>query len=197
MKTFKNRQNFLVLVPHRDIRGILRKNGEKQFKENCSGFYTFPWVAPLASLSEPLSADELKNITHSLREITNGEKFNAVDYSYTVFPSSPDNMKLFGPKLDLILSPRAFGTAVEKIESIFSPVVIGVCLIPETFEQQVRVGLCGSWLTSSSEIPLAKISFRAAAVANMHWQPFQLNNEKCFKWEIEKLFWLPKKIKTA
>jgi len=181
MKTAKSRQNFLVLVPHRDTRGILHK-------ENISGAYTFPLVAPLASLSEPLSADELKHTARSLREITSGEKFNAADYSYTVFPSSSDNMKLFGPKLDLILPPCAFGTATEKIESIFSPIVIGAYLVPKTYEQQLRafVPLC--------EIPLSNFSFRAAAIANMYWQPAQLNNEKGFKWKIGKLVWLPKKI---
>jgi len=187
MKTKKNRQNFLVLVPHNEIRDILRKNREKIFKEAFrEAAYDFPFAAPVASLSQPLSGGELKHIARLLREITGGAKFNAVDCSYAVFPSSPDNMKLFGPKLDLILPPCALGTAAEKIKSIFSPVVIGACLTPEIFEPPVR----GSYsrLTSSPEI-----SFRAAAVANMYWQPCRLKGEKCFKWKIDRLFWLPKK----
>ena len=191
MKTVLNRQYFLVLVPHKDTCGILQKFCENLFRKGLSNVYTFPCAAPLASLTEPLSADELKQIARSLREITGGEKFNAIDYSYTVFPLSPGNMKLFGPKLDLILSPCVPGTAAEKIESIFSPAVIGAFLTPETYEQQLRafVPLC--------EIPLPNFSFRAAAVANMYWQPGLLNNEKGYKWKIDKLVWLPKATKVA
>jgi len=184
MKTVKNRQKFLVLVPHKDIRGILHK-------ECISGTYTFPLVAPLASLSKPLSADELKNMARSLREANGMDKFDLTDLTSAAFPTGDDEMELYGPCLKINI-PEITGSAVQKIINKFSPVIIGACLIPKDNKEQVRFGscgMCGSWLNSSSEL-----SFRAAAVANMYWQPAQLNNEKGFKWKIDKLFWLPKKI---
>ena len=184
MKTKKNRLNFLVLVPHRDVRGILQK-------ENISGAYTFPLVAPLVSLSKPLSADELKNIARSLREANGMDKFNLIDFTSTTFPTGDGEMELYGPSLKINI-PEITSSAAQKIKKLFSPLVIGTCLIPKDNKEQVHFdscGSCGSWLNSSHEI-----SFRAAAVANMYWQPAQLNNEKGFKWKIGKLVWLPKKI---
>jgi len=185
MKTAKSRQNFLVLVPHRDTRGILHK-------ENISGSYTFPLVAPLASLSKPLSADELKHTARSLREANGMDKFYLTDFTSVAFPTGDGEMELFGSCLKINIL-EITGSAVQKIIKIFSPLVIGTCLIPKDNKEQVRFGscgMCGSWLNSSSEL-----SFRAAAIANMYWQPAQLNNEKGFKWKIGKLVWLPKQLR--
>ena len=187
MKTAKNGQNFLVLVPHRDTRGIL-------YKENISGAYTFPLVAPLASLSKPLSADELKHTARSLRKANGMDKFNLTDLTSAAFPTGYGEMDLFGLCLKINI-PEITGSAVQKIIKIFSPLVIGTCLIPKDNKEQVHFGSCGlcsSWLNSSPEI-----SFRAAAIANMYWQPAQRNNEKGFKWKIGKLVWLPKVTKVA
>ena len=186
METKKNRQFFLVLIPHRDARGILRKNSESFFKEEYSQVYTFPWVAPLASLSKPLKADELKHAARSLREANGMDKFNLTDFASAAFPTGSGEMELFGPCLKINI-PETTGSAAKKIIKNFSPVIIGSCLIPKDNKEQ----FCGSNSLLNS---YCEASFRAAAVANMHWQPGKLNNEKGFKWEIDTLTWLPKNI---
>jgi len=204
METKKNKQNFLVLVPHRDSRIILRKYSDKLLTEGISGVYTFPLAAPLAALSEPLSADELKQAARSLRENNGLHKFNLTYFTSAAFPAGNGEIDLFGPYLNINTHEIVAGSAAKKIIKLFTPVVIGTFLIPKDNKEQARVGTAeplarGSYSrssrqNSSAEISLSCISFRAAAVANMHWQPGQLNNEKGFKWKIDRLTWLPKNI---
>jgi hypothetical protein len=98
MKTKKNKQFFLVFVPHRDIRQELEKNTSFFNISNLGGMYTFPRVAPLFSLSKELEIEELKQIALSLREFSGWGKINATQTSITTFPSGSDDMALFGPR---------------------------------------------------------------------------------------------------
>ena len=188
----KSKDIFLVLAPHRDARLLVKKYFETLTAAGLTGVYTFPWVAPLALLSRPLCDEELKNCAHSLRELIGREKFYAAKTSGLKFPSGTKNMILFGPCLDLCITDNNLGKISKKIKSLFSPLVIGTHLLP--------VG--GSDLSGSEENikpqfnssipPCEKLEFRAAAVANMFWQPLPTGKQNGFKWKIGKLFWLPR-----
>ena len=193
---------FLVLVPHNDVRVLLRKHGELLLKDGLTGVYLFPWAAPIAELSEMFNADELKYTAQSLRNITNGEKFSVTEAETASFPSEKEKMILLGHGLDLKITEKVFGEGIKKIKNIFTPLIIGSLLIPESDKQQSRasqtedlISLCEKF--SSRAAPREKLSFRAAAVANMHWKPFKNGDEAGYRWKIGKLFWLPNKIKST
>ena len=176
METLKKGTNvFLVLVPHRDIRVALRKFSETlDIKE----VYPFPWVAPLAVLSKPLKADELKQIAASLRNRT--EKFCAKEPLINAFPAGKDSLSLLGTSLNLEIEPDIINK-LRFMEVIKNPVV-GMYLIPKNNTKLLR------------EIPVSvknvpKLSFRAAAAANMY---FCKKSEDTYLWKIDKLYWLPK-----
>jgi hypothetical protein len=193
MKTKKQRaQIFLVLVPHRDIRLVLRNYSAALFRAGFDGAYNFPWVAPLAVLSRPLNAEELKRCARSIREAAGNGKINAGQASYTAFPVLGQNQEdcvLYGPRLDISI-PRDIGLA-QKAADFFSPPVIGACLLPADGGKNANI-------PSPPEL-----SFRAAAVANMYWRtlpPYdgtQQGGAAGYKWKIGKLRWLAPVKKKA
>ncbi|MCL2442337.1 MAG: hypothetical protein FWD13_02600 [Treponema sp.] len=202
MKTIKNRHVFLVLVPHRDIRVELRKHSDLLIKNGLTGVYSFPWVVPLAVLSRPLNTNELKHTAYTLRQITGKNKITSIESSVTIFPAGTEDMELYGSKLDLNIPANTFSDASQKITSFLLPPVLGSFLIIPSFNNQnkkaelheqskvfARKPPCPS--VSSVVKNNLQLSFRAAAVANMYWQPFQTDGETGFKWEIGKLSWLP------
>jgi hypothetical protein len=181
METEKKRHIFLVLVPHRDTRLILRKYSEGLFKAGFPGAFHFPWVSPLAAITNPLKREELKIFAHNIRKACRKEKFRAEGICGLAFPDTADNTVLSGARLDINLSDLKISSDFlieKKIKSFYSPSVLGACL-----------------LSSGSEEPLPcppEISFRAAAVANMFWQPAkQPDGAQGFKWKIGALSWLP------
>ena len=190
MKTIENdRHIFLVLVPHRDIRIKLKKftaslikNSLAVSKSSLAGVYNYPWVAPLAVLSQPFSIDELKKIARSLREDADGMKIPAGENQITIMDTD-ENLSLFGPCLDMKnFNALKTSAALLKIKAVLSPIVIGACLIQKAGEQQL------SGLFASSP-PQEELTFRAAAIANMFWKA---DCNGGFKWKIGKLCWLPK-----
>jgi hypothetical protein len=186
MKTEKQRtQIFMVLVPHRDTRLTLRKYSDALFKAGFAGAYQFPWVAPLAVLSRPLTSDELKNFARSIRESTGGGKIIADEWTRTAFLPGGETT-LFGLRLDLSLAKDTPGS--QKIIEFFSPPVIGACLL--------------SAGDATAPPPPPALSFRAAAVANMFWRPLHAGGEKPdaiigYKWKIGNLRWLAAARKKA
>jgi len=169
-------------------------------KKNCKSLteaYDFPYISPFASLSKPLEPGELKQLAAAIRKSIGSEKFNITNDDYTAFN---EEMILYGPKLDILLPYSLLEICTKKIKTILSPAVIGTCLMPNAIEQKVRVRIegsrtfssssCGSWLNTG-------FSFRAAAVANMYWQPIRTNGEIAYKWKIGKLCWLPKQFKST
>ena len=183
---------FLVLVPHRDTRVLVRKYSDALAGTGLTGWYTFPWVAPLAVLSQPLCDEELKKCAHSLREIIGGNKIFTAEISGTKFSAGTEEMALFGPRLDLSITGKDLGETILKIKNLFSPFVIGTYLLPV-----VRSGVSqdsgeNQMMQPNAPIPQCeKLGFRAAAVANMFWRQFKTGSQKYFKWKIGKLFWLP------
>ena len=183
MKTKKQRAKiFLVLVPHRDIRLVLRNYSAALFKAGYAGAFHFPWVAPLFALSRPFNEDELKHAARVLRDIA-GEGKIPVSQSATVdFPINGNNTVIFGPSLNFAIHSETL-CASKKIESVFSPPVIAALFCEAGYDY--------------SAIPAPpQLSFRAAAVANMYWRPLrnnageQPNTVIGYKWKIGKLCWL-------
>ena len=194
MKTNKEHSHiFFVLVPHGDVRLVLRKYSDSLFKNGFHGAYSFPWAAPLAALSHPLSEDELKYCARTLREAVINQNlsdeaaetqregrgiFYADESSFTAFG---DGLALFGPCLSGFPPPNSgiYGGITGKVTSFFSPPVIGTCLLPKGLPK----GDCHSISP--------QISFRAAAVANMFWRVNDQGGSFYSKWKIGKLHWLP------
>jgi len=178
MKTDKpHRQLYLVLVPHRDIRLILKDYSLNLFKHGFYGAFHIPWIAPLAAISRPFNTDELKNCARILKTSLKGGKFFTSDAATVPFPLNEQGFSIYGPKLDINLSPGALGEAEKKINCIFSPPVIGALLR----DGKETVALP----------PPPQVSFRAAAAANMYLFPLFKNGVIGLKWKIGKLHWLP------
>jgi len=173
METKKDRaQVFLVLVPHRDVRLLLRKYSDTLFKAGFDGAYQFPYLAPLAALSRPMNSDELKQFALSIGQAAGG-KINAAEGARTAFPDS--GAALFGLRLNIDIAKNA--PKNQKVINFFTPPVIGACLLSAS--------------DTSALPPPPELSFRAAAVANMYWRPVKTDAAVIgYKWKIGNLRWL-------
>jgi hypothetical protein len=188
MKTINYREGtretkiFLVLVPHRDVRLVLRNHSAALFKAGFDGAFHFPWVAPLFALSRPFNEGELKHAARVLRDIAGKGKISAAQAAAADFPINENGAVIFGPSLNLTIDSETLG-ASKKIKSVFSPPVTGSLLCDTGFDY--------------SAIPAPpQLSFRAAAVANMYWRPLRNHAGEQpggiigYKWKIGKLCWL-------
>jgi hypothetical protein len=185
---------FLVLVPHRDIRLVLRNFSSALFKAGFSGAYHFPWVAPLAALSRPLDREELKHCARSLRQAAGGEKICAAEASFTTFPPE-SGTALFGPRLGFQI-PQDTGGG--KAVYLFPQPVIGAALLDADEIAAFTTAGNADAMPPQPTVPVAvppaapKLSFRAAAVANMFWRPMKTKDAAAgYKWKIGPLCWLP------
>ena len=180
----------LVLVPHRDARLPLRAWSGALFAAGVYGAWFFPWAAPLAILSRPFSADELKHCASALRERSlaggNDGKITAGPAAAQVFPAgcfgeAEGDAALFGPVLNIAVPPELFSdNEAGKITCHFSPLVIGSALV-RGFDTE-----------KSALPPPPRLSFRAAALANMIFRPRGAGEGGCsFEWKTGKLYWLP------
>ena len=204
-----NKQHYLVLVPHRDVRVKLRKFHDDLIKEGLNGFYSFPDIVPLAELSKPLKTDELKHIAVSLREFLGKEKIRVGELSSIKFPAGKEDMELFGYRLELDIPEKILessensthgGTedtkarrnkkSCKKIKNLISPLIIGSFLFPKINVNSEKDNIN---LLRASVPPCEKsaYTFTSAAVANMSWQPDQADGELIFNWNIGKLSWMP------
>ena len=167
---------------------MLRKYSGALFGEGVTGAYHFPWAAPLAALSRPLDSVELKHCARTLREAAGDGKINAVEACFTAFPPE-SGAALFGPRLEIAV-PKDIGG--EKAVGLFSPTVIGACLFDSAGNAAVAAGAGAASLPAPP-----KLSFRAAAVANMFWRPLKTDGTASgYKWKIGPLCWLPPVRKT-
>jgi hypothetical protein len=178
------------MVPHCDTRGALRDWSERLFASGCLGAWSFPWAAPLALLSAPLSGEELKLSAAALREETlarGGDgTFRAGGTAGADFPATRagglSQRSIFGLRFDPALDPGVSlfsGSAAEKILFRFSPLLLGCGILRE-----------GEALPP---IPPPSLSFRAAALANMSFRPLSGGCAAySFTWSIGKLRWLPR-----
>jgi hypothetical protein len=189
MKTSNFR--LLVLVPHRDARLPLRAWSASLFAAGYPGAWSFPWLAPLALLKRPLSAEELKRLAHALRRQLNSEggKFIAKQSSLCALPAEfPEGRAAFvyGPTLDAGLGDDFYEPVADAISSRISPLVLGTALVREADKVP-------SPTDPTSSTP--QIAFRAAALANMSYIPLQSSGVQSgysFEWKLGPLHWLPK-----
>jgi hypothetical protein len=165
---------FLVLVPHRDVRLVLRNYSASLFRAGFSGAFCFPWAAPLAALSRALNDAELKNCARVLREAL-GSKICAGQPGTCAF----GNEALFGPRIDIGDLSGVLTDAAGKVTEIFPQPVIRACLLQANEAENAAFP------------PPPELSFRAAAVANLHWRRTDEGGALGVKWKIGKLCWLP------
>ncbi|MCL2210898.1 MAG: hypothetical protein FWB95_03130 [Treponema sp.] len=196
MKTDKTKASiFLVLVPHNDARGEIRKYSQSLFKNGFKGVYGFPNAVPIASLSKPLNSDELKYIAKSIRTAAAGEKFKTLETACASFLSDENSLTVFGPRLNFNITQDMFADTGLKIKTLISPLIVGSWLIPKTSEQHVHARANAGSQSYPPFYPFPETSFRAAAVANMFWRPVNENEEIVYKWKIGKLSWLSRPVK--
>jgi hypothetical protein len=185
LKTHQRRRaaetlTLLVLVPHRDARLPLRAWSAALFAAGVAGAWSFPWAAPVAVLSRPLSAEELRDRARALRDFslaeTGGGKIKTGPAARAAFPGSVlGGAAIFGPVLD-IPAGLFSAEASEKIIRPVSPPVLGAALV---------------WDSGAAEYPAPPaLSFRAAALANMIYRPLGSGGVS-FEWKIGKPHWLP------
>jgi len=168
---------YLVLVPHRDVRLVLRNYSVSLFKAGFSGAFSFPWAAPLAAVSRALNDAELKNCSRFLREAL-GNRICAARAGTCSF----EDAVLFGPRIKIDSLPGIPKDAAGKVTEIFPQFVIGTCLLPASDAKNAA-------LPAPPEL-----SFRAAAVANLYWRRTDEGGALSVKWKIGNLRWLPKII---
>jgi hypothetical protein len=174
----------------------MRKWSGRLFAAGFEGAWSFPWLVPLALLSRPFSAAELKSLALVLREqslAAGGEgKFKTGAAGEANFPAEaanaaeavPGGISVFGPLLDPGLPDLAFPeSASGKILYRFSPAVLGSALLAGS--DKARGPLAGF-------PPAPALSFRAAAVANTAFRPLPSGDKNySHEWETGKLCWLP------
>ena len=183
---------FLVIVPHRDTRLILRSYLEILPETGIDGMYSFPLAAPLAALSHPFNTDELKLCARALKKDVSascGGKFFSNSSGNIDFPVSCNySMRLFGSRLNLEVDLKKLLNCAEglkspaqKINNVFSPLIIGTCLLTK----------------DETPPPPPHITFSAAALANMYFRPVygSKDSDVEYKWKIGNLTWLPKKVR--
>ena len=171
----KHKSIYLVLVPHRDTRLILRNYSAALFRAGFTGAFCFPWAAPLAAVSQALNNAELKNCSRALREIA-GSKICSNQSASCAF----EGAALFGPRIDIGGLQDWLGGAAGKVTETFPQPVIGACLLPAAE-------------AGGSALPVPpQLSFRTAALANMYWKSVDKGGAFGARWKIGNLCWLPK-----
>ena len=175
----KHTDIFLVLVPHRDVRLVLRNYSVSLFRAGVSGAFCFPWSAPLAAVSRALDDAELKNCARVLRKAL-GSKISASQPRTCAF----GNEALFGPRIEINSLPDVLKDAAGKVTEIFPQPVIGACL------------LSASETESAILPPPPELSFSAAAVSNLYLRRTDEGGALNVRWKIGKLCWLPPSRKS-
>ncbi|MDR1287568.1 MAG: hypothetical protein LBK08_08180 [Treponema sp.] len=172
-----------VLVPYGESRAAARALSASLFARGVQGAWAFPWVLPLALLRRPLGREELKILAGRLREasLDGGGRIQSGEGAALPFPESAPApfraLSVYGPVMDLPLSPGLFG-GMDGILHVFSRAVLG-CAI------------------AAAAPDAGKISFRAAAAANMLYRredpagPGKDTAGLFFTWKLGKPVWLP------
>ena len=203
----KDVRRFIVLVPHRDSLKPLEEYRAKLFAAGFIGAWSFPMTAPLASVSRPFNADELKEPGRNIRDLTkktDGKIIcsGSVNSIYTTENTElysegteeerrrpltgarghgdKKGLSFFGVPLNLAVEEAIFPqTARDKILGIFSPPV-----------------LCAALVDSGEKPPSEEgpsLSFRAASLANLAIRPLESGAAGySFEWKMGPLIWLPK-----
>ena len=177
---------FVILIPHRDIQGLLEKMGKELFAAGFLGAHSFPRAAPLARLSGPLNREELKGLAWNIRELTkkNDVKITSTLPAHGFFSGA---LSFYGPQLDLYFDESIFPESGKgKILDWISPPVLCTAItekksVPKVFDPP-------------REFPRETLSFRAGALANLAMRPLaQGEADYSYEWKMGPLIWLPGK----
>ena len=175
----KQTSRFVILVPHRDSLKPLEAYRQKLFAAGFCGAYSFPLAAPLASVSRPLSREELKELARNVRDDLCGRKTAKIQSAETAFARCGP-LSFLGIFLDFSVEEALFPrSAREKIIAMpDSPVLCAA--LADSGEKRVL-----------EEAPV--LSFRAASLANLALRPLSNGDPRCsFEWKIDPPVWLPK-----
>jgi hypothetical protein len=172
---------FTVLVPHRDCLPALDDYRRRLFAAGFEGAWSFPAAAPLARLSRPLDAGELKTAASELRSLLG---------SRMISPAVEGECAGWGPY-------RFFGTMLD----LPSPALPAGAIL-QRWEKPILAPAILRHQPPFSEKPQAPcIAFRAAALANLALTPVLPENtaefasfeaDYSFNWELGPLCWLPR-----
>jgi hypothetical protein len=193
MKTDAGSFLFAALIPHGNAVSVFEKFRQRLFALGLDGAFSFPAAVPLALLSRPLTAVELKTAAAELRKLLGDRKMvlSALPEnspSAGAGPFRPDGISFFGPSLDMPFPALPESAVISRWEKpALAPAVLG----PGGAEQ-VRV------LAEQGRLPAPpELSFRAAALSNLSVYPAG-NGEAgySYAWELGRLYWLPNPAKS-
>ena len=190
----------LVLVPHREVRLAVQKWCAELFNSGLSGAWSFPPVVPLALLSRPVPASELKQCAAllSAHNTSNQSKIKSSAPGYSAFPPEDSEneisgkMSVFGLALELSI-PGSLSSLIEnKAAHWFSPPVLGAALVlknADSEKNEITEKIC--------RIQPPQLLFRAAALAHMSYKPLSVYSVHAgsiysYQWKIGPLYWLPR-----
>jgi hypothetical protein len=203
---------FLALVPHRDVLCKINPIKESLFNSGAFYAYSFPVAVPLAILKTPLKSEALKALAKDARDMASLESqrgFFSTEGGATAHLSHA-GLSIFGLCLskpsreDFLLLFEKHGIN-ENVKTCISPFVLALSLespVKPSIESSIESPIESSIFQSALPL-LKKISFRAAALANMRFslRPCKSGSSASFftEWEISALHWLPsiKKAKKA
>jgi len=184
----KELHRFIVLVPHRDSLRPIEEYRVRLFAAGFPGAHSFPMAAPLASVSRFFSADELKELGRTIRELTKKtdgriQSERSVVTEFTTEGTEEEEQKylsFYGLSMNPIIEESSFSpTARAKVLKTFSPPVF-----------------CAALLGTGEKPPSEEgpaLSFRVASLANLAIRPLESGaSSYSFEWKIGPPFWLPK-----
>jgi hypothetical protein len=180
-----------VLIPHRDCRRLLRLRSAGLFASGLWGAWSFPQAAPLALLSAPLGAGELRELAWNLRRRGPGKERGGMlrpgppAILRLAPPEAPFRLCLYGPALDFRAEAGDFGAGAGKLRALLPP-LLGCAVLEDS----------GAGVPEDPKMEIPAVpGFRAAAVANMRFRPMGAGGLS-FSWKIGELRWLPSPRET-
>ncbi|MDR0553727.1 MAG: hypothetical protein LBG76_02860 [Treponema sp.] len=183
MKETCRMRRFVVLVPHRDYRRIMREYRARLFAAGLAGAYSFPEMAPFALTERPWTREELKAAARSLRSKAGAGGFQTGPGRFIVCPGGP---LLWGPALNFSCPDTPFSLPPGS-RRLFSPTLCAALIRPDA-------GLNAEDAEKNvlDALPPPVFSFQAAALANLIWKPLERGDpDYSFTWQTGELCWLP------
>jgi hypothetical protein len=204
--------HFIIIVPHRDSLKPFEEYRAKLFAAGFPGAWSFPNAAPLASVSQPFSRDELKGLGRNIRLLTAGNDGKIFCSGSTLTKFTTENTEFYteitteGTEDYTEDTEDTEDTKKKENFSFFGPGInfhIEEGLFSETARAKI-LGifsppvLCAALFAPEEKPPSEEgpvISFRAASLANFAIRPLESGAAGySFEWRMGPLVWLPKYV---
>lgn len=201
MKTHKNpalkkpAAEFLVLLPHRDCIKTFENFRQTLFAAGFCGAYSFPPVALLALLSDPLNIDEIRFFAGEIRNLSlkNEGKLKTTGCVQSGFPNNTlfEACAFYGPALDFTVA-ETLRVNKKVIHAFPVPLLCASVLGPDDTHiiEKISALNCAPILEP--------FSFRAAQLANLSIRQFYSGREAnrntaaySYEWRFGSSCWLP------